>query len=180
MRGTALATPVDTFREMLEVNFLSAVRCTQAFAPVLSESHGHVVLVGSLASKVAAGYLGAYPASKFPLAALAQQLRLELGEGGPHVLLVCPGPIARNHAESAKPGGRYGDQSAEIPVAAHKPGGGAKLRAIDPQWLSQQILDACQRRRAELIVPKSARLLVAISQLAPHLGDWLLRRMTSG
>jgi short-subunit dehydrogenase len=138
-----------------------------------------VVLVGSLASKVAAGYLGAYPASKFPLAALAQQLRLEVGQHGPHVLLVCPGPIAREDATSDEPRGRYADQAAGIPAAAHKPGGGAKVRAIDPAWLAEQILDACQQRRAELIVPNKARLLFAISQLSPRLGDWLLRRMTA-
>jgi uncharacterized protein len=180
MRGTVLATPVDQFREMLEVNFLSAVRCTQAFAPALAESDGHVVLVGSLASKVAAGYLGAYPASKFPLAALAQQLRIELGPCGPHVLLVCPGPIAREDAVAAEAAGRYAAQASGIPTAAKKPGGGAKIRAIDPRRLSEQILDACQQRRAELIVPRKARLLFALSQLSPRIGDWLLRRTTSG
>jgi short-subunit dehydrogenase len=179
MRGTALATPVEKFRELLEVNFLSALRCTQAFAPALTESHGHVVLVGSLASKVAAGCLGAYPASKFPLAALAQQLRVEIGQHGLHVLLVCPGPIAREDATSAEPSGRYAAQAAGIPAAAHKPGGGAKVRALDPRWLAEQILVSCQQRRAELIVPNKARLLFAISQLSPRLGDWLLRRMTS-
>jgi short-subunit dehydrogenase len=180
MRGTVLATSVENFRDMLEVNFLSAVSCTQAFAPAVTKSHGHVVLIGSLASKAAAGYLGAYPASKFPLAAIAQQLRLELGPGGPHVLLVCPGPIAREDAEAVAAGGRYADQTSGIPTAAQKPGGGAKVRAIDPRRLSEQILDACQQRRAELVVPRKARLLFALSQLSPSVGDWLLRRMTSG
>jgi uncharacterized protein len=178
MRGTALSTTVDEFRELWEANFLSAVRCTQAFAPALSESHGHIVLVGSLASKVAAGYLGAYPSSKFPLAALAQQLRIELGERGPHVLLVCPGPVAREDLSPVA--GRYADQATDVPVAAQQPGGGAKVRAIDPRWLSQQILRACQHRRPELIVPRRSRLLFAITQLWPRAGDWLLRRMTSG
>ena len=82
MRGTVLATSPDDFRELWETNFLSAVRCVQAFAKSLTENRGHVVLIGSLASKVAAGYLGAYPASKFPLAALAQQLRMETEQRG--------------------------------------------------------------------------------------------------
>jgi short-subunit dehydrogenase len=180
MRGTVLETSVDTFRDLLEVNFLSVVRCTQAFAPALAESHGHVVLIGSLASKVAAGYLGAYPASKFPLAAVAQQLRIELGPGGPHVLLVCPGPIARHEAATDGSDGRYAEQASSIPAAAQKAGGGAKVSAIDPRQLSEQILDACQQRRAELVVPAKARLLFALAQLAPRWGDWLLRRMTSG
>ncbi|MCI0333295.1 MAG: SDR family NAD(P)-dependent oxidoreductase [Planctomycetes bacterium] len=177
MRGTALSTSVDEFRDLIETNFLSAVRCTQAFAVALSESHGHLVLIGSLASKVAAGYLGAYPASKFPLAAFAQQLRMEMGNKGLHALLVCPGPIARDDRQSA--GARYVTQAPDVPAAAHQPGGGAKVRAIDPRWLAEKILRACEQRRAELIVPRRARLLFTISQFSPRMGDWLLRKMTN-
>jgi short-subunit dehydrogenase len=178
MRGTALATSPDDFRALWETNFLSAVRCVQAFAGPLIESRGHVVLIGSLASKVAAGYLGAYPASKHPLAALAQQLRLENEQRGLHTLLVCPGPIARDDAETGA--NRYSVQAPEVPAAAHQPGGGAKVRVIDPGLLAAKILRACEQRRAELIVPWTARLLFAAAQISPRFGDWMLRRMTSG
>jgi short-subunit dehydrogenase len=176
MRGTALATSVDEFRDLVETNFLSAVRLTQAFAGALLESRGHLVLIGSLASKVAAGYLGAYPASKFPLAAFAQQLRMELGGKGLHTLLVCPGPIARGAHDGRT---RYTQQVADVPPAAYQPAGGAKVRAMDPHWLAEKVLRACELRRAELVVPRRARLLFAVSQLSPRLGDWLLRKMTT-
>ncbi len=178
MRGTALATSATDFRGLWETNFLSAVECIQQFAEPLVASRGHVVLVGSLASKVAAGYLGAYPASKFPLAALAQQLRLETEHRGLHTLLVCPGPIVREGQHETET--RYVAQSLEVPAAAHQPGGGAKVSAINPHWLAGKILRACEQRRAELIVPKRARLLFAVTQISPRFGDWLLRRMTSG
>jgi short-subunit dehydrogenase len=177
MRGTVLSTSVDEFRDLVDANFLSAVRCTQAFANALLESRGHVVLIGSLASKVAAGYLGAYPASKFPLAALSQQLRMELGAKGLHTLLVCPGPIARDESEENIT--RYAQQSSEIPAAAYQPAGGAKVRAIDPRWLAERILRACEKRHAELIVPRHARLLFAATQLSPRFGDWVLRKLTT-
>jgi short-subunit dehydrogenase len=179
MRGTVLTTSVEDYRNLWEVNFLSALQCSKIFAPALAHNHGHLVLVGSLASKAAAAYLGAYPSSKFPLAALAQQLRLELAEAGPHVLLVCPGPIASDIGTQL-PSGRYADQTTNLPDSAQKPGGGAKISAIDPQWLSQQILVACQQRKAELVIPRKARLLFAISQLSPRIGDWIMQRMTSG
>ena len=88
MRGTILGTSTEDFQKLWEINFLSAVRCVQAFGESLAKNRGHAVLIGSLASKVAAGYLGAYPASKFPLAALAQQLRIETRDLGLHTLLV--------------------------------------------------------------------------------------------
>jgi uncharacterized protein len=178
MRGTTLTTTPADFRDLWETNFLSAVHCIQQFAEPLTANRGHIVLIGSLASKVAAGYLGAYPASKFPLAALAQQLRMETEQSGLHTLLVCPGPIARDdqHGSSA----RYASQAPDVPAAAHQPGGGAKVRVINPHWLAGKILRACEERRAELVVPKRARLLFIASQLSPRFGDWLLRRMTSG
>lgn len=178
MRGSVLTTSIEDFRGLWETNFLSAVRCVQAFAEPLAKSRGHIVLVGSLASKVAPRYLGAYPSSKFPLAALAQQLRLELEAAGVHVLLVCPGPIAREDASDI--GGRYAEKSTNVPAPAQQPGGGAKVRAIDARQLAERMLRACEHRKAELIIPGRARLLFIISQVSPRLGDWLLRKMTAG
>lgn len=173
MRGHALSTSVQTFQQLWDLNFLSSVRCIQAFSEMLIESRGHFVLLGSLASKIAPRYYGAYPASKFPVAALAQQLRFELGPRGVHVLLVCPGPIERDVER------RY-ETPDDVPAEALIVAAGAKLRSIDPKRLSGQILRACERRRAELIVPGRARLLFTLSQLWPALGDRILRKMTPG
>jgi short-subunit dehydrogenase len=172
-RGEALATSPDEFRELFELNFLSLVRCTQAAAPHLIQSKGHLVNIGSLAAKTVSRFLGAYPASKFPVAAFSQQLRYELGPQGVHVLLVCPGPIARDDA-----GQRYDEQARDLPGSARKPGGGVKLKGIPPDKLARLILRACERRRPELVVPAKAKLLLAISQLWPSLGDWIIGKMT--
>lgn len=174
-RGKALETTPEQFQRLWELNFLATVRCTQAAAPHLLKERGHVVNIASLAAKSAAKYLGAYPASKFPVAAWSQQLRLEAGPQGLHVLLVCPGPIRR---DDARP--RYEQQSAGLPAAASKPGGGVKLKGIDPDWLARRILRSCELRQAELVVPGKSRLLFAMAQLWPNLGDWILNRMTGG
>jgi len=158
---------------LLELNFLAMTRCTRAFGPSLIESRGHIVNIGSLAAKSASRYLGAYPASKFPVAAYSQQLRLELNPLGVHVLLVCPGPIARPDA-----GQRYDDQAADLPESARKPGGGVKVKGIAPEKLVAKILRYCERRKPELVMPAKARLLFAIAQLSPTLGDWILTKMT--
>ncbi len=164
------ATPQD-FQQLLDVNFLATVRMTRALAPQLIARQGHLVNIGSLASKVAAPYMGAYPASKFAAAAYTQQLRLELGPKGLHVLLVCPGPIARDDA-----GERYADESEGVPESAQAPAGGARIAAISAERLAADILRACEQRRPELVVPGKARLLFALSQLSARWGDWLLRR----
>lgn len=171
-RGQAIDTAPDQFRELLEINFLSAVQCTQAAVPYLVETRGHLVNIGSLAAKTVSRYLGAYPASKFAVAAYSQQLRLELKPRGVHVLLVCPGPIARADA-----GSRYDAQTEDLPSAARQPGGGVRLRGISAEWLASRVLRACERRQPELIVPGKARWLFALSQLWPELGDWIIGRM---
>ncbi len=172
-RGRVDELSAERYRELIELNFLSAVRMTKACLPHVLKTRGHVVHIGSLAAKAASPYLGAYAASKFPLGAYSQQLRLELGPQGLHTLLVCPGPIEREDA-----GRRYDLQAANLPPSARQSGGGVKLNKIDPDWLARRILTACERRQAELVVPARARLVFAISQLWPALGDWIIERMT--
>lgn len=173
-RGDVLATTPEQFLDLLSLNFLATVRCTRAAAPYLIQSRGHLVNIGSLAAKTASKFLGAYPASKFPVAAYSQQLRYELNPQGVHVLLVCPGPIARADA-----GRRYDNQAAGLPESARKPGGGVKLKGIPPDKLAANILRYCERRKPELVMPFKARLLFALSQLSPTLGDWIIGKMTA-
>ncbi len=171
-RGTVLDTTPETFQAFLDLNFFGTVRCTRAAVPRLLKTHGHLVNIGSLAAKMAASYLGAYPVSKFAVAAFTHQLRLELGPQGLHVLLVCPGPIARADA-----GRRYGQQAANLPASASRPGG-VRIKGLDPEYLASQILRACERRKPELVLPRKARLLAAILQLWPSWGDRIITART--
>lgn len=170
-RGLIAQTPRAEFEKLLAINFLAAAELAAAQGEALAERAGRLVLIGSLATRVAPAHLGAYPASKHPLSALAQQLRMELGPAGLRTLLVCPGPIARDDA-----GERYDAQADGLPATARKPGGGAKVKALDPDWLAERILAASRKGKSELVYPKKARLLFFLSQLSPAWGDWLLRR----
>lgn len=172
-RKPILETTPEDFSELFDCNFLSAVRCTRAAVPELLKTGGHVVQIASLAARSVTPFLGAYPASKAPLAVYAQQLRYELQARGLHVLLVCPGPIQRVDA-----GERYAAQTQGLPASANQPGGGVKLRGIPPERLARRILLACERRQAELILPSKARLLFALAPLWPAAADWVIRRMT--
>ena len=103
----------------------------------------------------------------------SQQLRLELGPEGLHVLLVCPGPIKRDDERLYPLEGLE-----DVPDRARQPGAGVKVGRIPPQKLARAILRACERRRPEIVMPGKARLLFAVAQLWPRLGDWLVRRNT--
>ncbi len=161
---------VEIYRDLMEVNFYSAVRCALAVLPHLAETDGQLINIGSLACKTGWPFVAPYSASKHAMAAFHHQLRLE---GPPNVnyLLVCSGPIQRPDA-----GRRYEGQAAGLPEAAKRPGGGVKLRGIAPERLAEIIERGCRRRKKELVIPSYARIAFAISQLSPWLGDLLLRR----
>jgi len=173
-RGLVSETSIDEFLCSYDLNVLSTVRCVQAALPLLEASQGHIVNMGSLASKSASKFIGPYATSKFALAGLNHQLRLELDDAGIHVMLVCCGPIARDDA-----GRRYDQQSTDLPASAGKPGAGVKVKAIDPHVLAAQVLAGCEKRQTEIVIPGKARLLFAIAQLSGAWGDWVLRRFTS-
>jgi len=160
------------YAELMEINFYTAVRCTLAALPALKKSSGTVVNIGSLASKTGWRNVASYTTSKHALAAFSHQLRLE-GPTNVHCLLVCPGPIRREDA-----GQRYATQAAGLDPSATAAGAGVKLKGIPPEVLAAKIEKAVRRKKKELIVPAYTRLLFALLQISPSLGDWLLRRFS--
>ena len=165
---------VEDYQELMEINFLSAVRCSLAVMPELDRTGGHLVNIGSLAAKTGWPLVAPYTASKHALAAYHHQMRLE-GPRSIHYLFVCPGPIRRNDS-----GNRYADEAAKLPEEAAKPGAGVKLKGIPPEEIAERIRTACERRKADLVLPGKARLAFALAQLSPRLGDYLLKKFSSG
>ena len=172
MRGKVLDTTPEQFRDLMELNLIALVRCTRAAVPHLLQQRGHVVNIGSLAAKSAARWVGAYPATKFAVAAYSQQLRLELGAARAARVAGLPWP----HPTQGRPlvsAGRTGRRAGAVPGRRGPACGCGRSRR--KSWPGP-ILRACQRRRPELVVPGKARLLFALSQLWPELGDWIVRR----
>jgi len=174
-RGSALTLTRERLVELLDSNVVSALLCSQAALPLLQQSRGVIVNVGSLASKLGTRYLGAYPATKHALAGLTQQMRLEWLEYGVHVALFSPGPIKRVDA-----GNRYSELSTatDIPAEALRPGAGASLAGLEPQWIADQVLRCVQRRSPDVILPRYMRLMITLWSLFPRLGDRILLAKT--
>jgi len=159
---------------MLNDNVICTWNMTRMAMASIKRARGTIVNIGSLAGLVPAPGMGGYSISKSALTALSRQLRVELASSGVHVMLVCPGPITRDDS-----GTRYqklAEQRGLETDSATKPGGGVKLRTIDPKVLCQKILDAAHRRKKELVTPVKASLLAGISDLWPSLADWILKK----
>jgi uncharacterized protein len=175
-RGRLLELNDSDLQNLFAINVLTAIHGTRAFHSLLKNARGTIINIGSLSSKFAPRFLGGYSITKFGLAAASQQLRLELAEDDIHVMLACPGPIARADGHS-----RYADLASErnLPSEAQGPGGGAKLKGLDPLRLAIKILDGAASRYPELMFPAKSRLLLLVQAISPAWGDWLLRKKTS-
>lgn len=71
-------TPVDRLRRQFEVNFFGAFAVAQAMLPMLRESRGRLLFVGSISGRITPPFIGPYASSKAALAALSDALRFEL------------------------------------------------------------------------------------------------------
>jgi NAD(P)-dependent dehydrogenase (short-subunit alcohol dehydrogenase family) len=82
-------------REIMDQNFDSAVRVTEALLPLLRRSApSAIVNVGSIAGRIGRPKMGAYNAAKFALNGWTEGLYHEERPHGVHVGLVTPGFIA--------------------------------------------------------------------------------------
>ncbi len=188
-RGRLVDLTSQRLHELIDANVLTSLHAIQCFRPLMrptaSPTGSHavvpkgggarptIVLIGSLASLFAPRFLGGYAIAKHGLAALAQQARLELDEEGIHVLLACPGPIAR-----ADGGARYDQltRDADLPEAVRQPGAGAKVSGLDPQQLVRDILQAAAAQQPRIIRPRKAQWLHWLSVASAAWGDRLLRK----
>src|SRR5450432_747187 len=76
-------------RKMLDVNVVAVVAVTQAFGPLLIESKGTVVKIGSIAGVAPFAWQAGYNASKAGINILSDTMRVELEPLGVKVILVC-------------------------------------------------------------------------------------------
>ncbi len=74
--------PLDRLRYQLEVNLVGQLAVAQAMLPLLRESRGRLVFIGSIAGRITPPFVGPYAASKAALAALTDALRIELESSG--------------------------------------------------------------------------------------------------
>jgi short-subunit dehydrogenase len=173
-RGPSMSLTQLEYEQLFRDNVLAAWNITRHCLPSLRQNRGSVVNIGSLAGILSTPNMGGYCTTKFALTALTRQWRHEFREQSIHVMLVCPGPIRRDDSSQ-----RYGEVISNRGLDAEqasKPGGGAKVKLLDPERLSHTILDGILSRKCEMVLPAKARYLAAMTALWPSLADRILRR----
>ncbi|MFN4070674.1 MAG: SDR family oxidoreductase [Thermus caldifontis] len=190
--GIAVAGPLElipssAFRQVLEVNVLGAFATVKAFLPLLRQSQGRVVLMGSVSGLVALPLAGPYAATKFALEALADALRVELLPFGVRVALVEPGPVATPIWERSEkwaetyleppPPGTEGVYGRYLEVARKMARAGAQ-RGLPPERVAEVVLKALldpRPRTRYRVAPRGWQTLL-LRHLPEALRDRLLAR----
>jgi NAD(P)-dependent dehydrogenase (short-subunit alcohol dehydrogenase family) len=115
----------EQFHEVMGVNVLGTLLCTQGIAPIMARHGGGAIV--NLSSVVGArphpGF-GIYPASKAAIAALTRQAAMEYAEAGIRVNAVSPGLIRTEGTE-----GIFGDERQQEALEQLLPLG--RLGAVD-------------------------------------------------
>lgn len=101
--GPIVATSIDTWRWVVDVNLMGVVHTIDAFAPALvAQGDGHLVLTASAAGLSTTPGLGAYSATKHAVVGTAATLRAELAGTGVGVSVLCPGLVRTRIFESER------------------------------------------------------------------------------
>jgi short-subunit dehydrogenase len=146
--------------KVVDTNLIAPMFLTRAVLPeMLARKSGHIVNISSLAGKKGVPFEAVYSCSKGALAQWSNALRLELENTGVHVSLVFPGYISKV--------GMF----AEYGVPAPKMAG-----SVTPESVSRAVVQSIHHNSVELILsPGPTRLLYALNELSPSLGDWILK-----
>jgi short-subunit dehydrogenase len=138
-------------REIMEQNFFSALRVTEALLPILRRSApSAIVNVSSIAGKVARPKMSAYNSAKFALSAWSDSLHLEEKPNGVHVGTVYPGFVSTE--------GFPQEKLVEHPVA--------RRLVSTTERVTDAILEAAGGK-AEISVPRWWGIVPRIRALAP-------------
>jgi short-subunit dehydrogenase len=154
----------DQIDQMLEVNLRAPIALVRGLAPaMIARGSGHLVLVSSLAGKVASPASAIYSATKFGLRGFAHGIRQDLRPYGVGVSVVLPSFI--------RDAGMYADAGVQLP-----PWVGTRTS----EDVAAAVIAAVEHNHAEVdVAPLALRIGAAFAGLAPALAASVSRRMGS-
>jgi NAD(P)-dependent dehydrogenase (short-subunit alcohol dehydrogenase family) len=131
---------------------------------------GRIVNISSIGGKIAVPHMAPYSASKFALTGFSDAIRAELARDKIFVTTVTPGMMRTGSQIHAK---FKGDHSAEykwFELSSRVP-----FASISAERAARKIVSACRRGSASLVMPWTARFIIAANALFPNLTGHLMK-----
>jgi NAD(P)-dependent dehydrogenase (short-subunit alcohol dehydrogenase family) len=128
------------------------------------QGEGRIVNISSIGGRIGLPHLVPYSASKFALTGLSDGLRYELTRDNILITTVCPGLMRTGSPLNATFKGNHPQEYAWFAISDSLP-----LAAIDAERAARQIIAACRRGDAELVITVQAKLAILARTAAPEL-----------
>lgn len=153
------------YENAMETHFWGPLYMVVAALPHMRrKGGGRIVNISSIGGKVGLPHLVPYSASKFALAGLSEGLRAELAPWNIVVTTVFPGLMRTGAPVNAMFKGQRPQEYAWFAISDSLP-----LASIDATRAASQVIRACRRGDAELIITVSAKLAVLARTVVPEL-----------
>jgi NAD(P)-dependent dehydrogenase (short-subunit alcohol dehydrogenase family) len=152
--GIMPVTPFDeeseeSMRRQVDINLHGVLIGTQlAMRRMKARGTGHIVNVASSAGKVGVPGIATYVATKHAVVGLSEAVRHELRDSGVEVSVVMPVLVNTALTEGL----------------TEKRG----VKEVEPEDVAAEIVDALERRRFDVFVPKSLQATIVMGALTPR------------
>ena len=152
------------FRKVLDVNLMGVIHGTlAAYSAMIRQGSGHIVNVASGFGLVPGPFHAAYCTSKFAVVGFSESLRPEAEAWGVSVSTICPAYVETPMLHQSE------SVNVDLPKALRL----LPFPVLTARDAAERILRGVVRRRAVLVFPFYAKLLVWMYRLFP----WLAHRM---
>jgi NAD(P)-dependent dehydrogenase (short-subunit alcohol dehydrogenase family) len=160
----------EDFRQAMATHFWGALNTILAVLPDMRQrKEGRIVNISSIGGKISIPHMIPYSASKFALVGLSKGLRVELIKDGIAVTTVCPGLMRTGSPRNADFKGQHREEYAWFSISDSLP-----FTSIKAERAARQIIDACKRGKAELVITMQAKAAVLFESLFPETNANLL------
>jgi NAD(P)-dependent dehydrogenase (short-subunit alcohol dehydrogenase family) len=154
----------EDFELAMQAHFWGPLNTIMAVLPSMREKRtGRIVNISSIGGKVSVPHLVPYSASKFALVGLSKGLRAELMKDGIKVTTVCPGLMRTGSPRNADFKGKHQFEYAWFSISDALP-----LLTVSAENAARQVVHACKRGQAELVISVPAKIAVLFDSLFPE------------
>jgi short-subunit dehydrogenase len=154
----------EDFELAMQAHFWGPLNTIMAVLPSMRQrGSGRIVNISSIGGKVSVPHLVPYSASKFALVGLSKGLRAELMKDGIKVTTVCPGLMRTGSPRNADFKGKHQFEYAWFSISDALP-----LLTVSAENAARQVVQACKRGQAELVISVPAKIAVLFDSLFPE------------
>jgi NAD(P)-dependent dehydrogenase (short-subunit alcohol dehydrogenase family) len=178
--GTITVGPVETmtiddYRDSINTHFWGPYFATFAALPSFRRrKFGRIVNISSIGGKVSVPHLLPYSVGKFALTGFSEGLRSELLKDNIYVTTVCPGLMRTGSPRNAKFKGNNEAEYAWFSISDALP-----IISMSARRAARQIVNACLRGEAEVVLSLPAKLATKLHGVFPGLTSDLLGLMNA-